>query len=204
MRAQIVIILAALGLASCVSVLPKAGPDPDIFRLSERSLPMPLATDPVVLVEIPYMPKALRNNRVAISHGGQSIAYAGAARWAAPAPQMLAALVTDALLATQKVNVVTPREGMHPPIGLITEIRHFEAVYDNGAQNAPLGVVTIRAKIIDRRTRKLLAQSQFSAQSRASENRLEVITLAIDTAAQDAGAQLGDWVAEQLAADTAG
>lgn len=199
MKAQIFILAVAFGVTSCVSVLPKPGAGPDIFRLSERTLPAQLAASPVLLVELPQAPKALRNNRVAIADGGQGIAYAGGARWAGPAPQLVAELVADALLATSRLNVVTPLEGVRPAFGLVTEIRHFEAVYDNGSEAAPLGKVSIRAKIIDRHSRKLVGQKQFSAQMRASENRLEMIAQAIDTAAHDAATQLGDWVAAELA-----
>ncbi len=199
MRAKLVLIMAALVLASCISVLPDPGPDPDIFRLSEIALPDDLAATPVVLVEVPRTPKALRNNRIAIVQGMQGIAYTTGARWAAPVPQIMAELIGDALLATARVNVVSPQEGVHPRFGLITEIRHFEVVYDQGEQATPLGRVNIRAKLIDRRSRALIAQKQFNAEVRASDNRLGVIAAAIDEAAHQAGGELGIWVAERLA-----
>ena len=200
MRAQLGILVLSLMLASCVSVLPKPGPEPDIFRLGEIALPDHLADTPVVMVELPRTPKALRNNRLAILQCGQGLAYTTGARWAAPVPQIMGELLGDALLATGRVNVVTPQEGMHPRYALITEIRHFEIVYDNGNEAAPLGQVAVRAKIIDRNQRTVLAQHHFEAKIRASENRLAPIATAVDAAAQQTGRTLGNWAADQLEA----
>ena len=198
MRAQLGILVLSLALASCVSVLPKPGPEPDIFRLGEIALPNHLADSPVVVVELPRTPKALRNNRLAIVQGGQGLAYTTGARWAAPVPQIMGELLGDALLATGRVNVVTPEEGVHPRYVLITEIRHFEIVYDHGDEAAPLGRVAVRAKIIDRNKRAVLAQYHFEASMRASENRLAPIAAAVDEAAQQTGRDLGNWVAQSL------
>ncbi|MDQ7019784.1 MAG: ABC-type transport auxiliary lipoprotein family protein [Robiginitomaculum sp.] len=200
MRAKLVILAASLVLASCVSLLPKPGPDPDIFRLSEIALPDDLAASPVVMVELPRTPKALRNNRMAVIEGKQGIAYTTGARWAAAVPQIMAELLGDSMLATGRLNVVSPQEGVHPRYGLITEIRHFEIVYDQGAEAAPLGRVTIRAKLINRRSRTVIAQRHFDAQVRASENRLSAIAAAVDSAAHQGGRALGAWAANQLEA----
>lgn len=199
MRAKLTMLAASMVLVSCISVLPKPGPDPDIFRLSEITLPDDLASTPLMLVELPLTPKALRNNRIAVAQGIQGIAYTTGARWAAPVPQIMAELISDSLLATARVNVVSPEEGIHPRFALITEIRHFEIVYDQGPLAAPLGRVTIRAKLINRRSRVLIAQRHFDASIRASENRLGAIAAAVDEAAHKAGRELGDWAAGQLA-----
>jgi len=200
MRAKMVMLAAYLMLASCVSLLPKSGPDPDIFRLSEITLPDHLSASPVVMVELPRTPKALRNNRIAVIEGEQGIAYTTGARWAAPVPQIMAELLDDSMLTTGRVNVVTPQEGVHPRYGLITEIRHFEIVYDQGPEAAPLGRVTIRAKLINRRSRTVIAQRHFDASVRARENRLNAIVAAVDSAAHQDGRALGDWAADQLEA----
>ncbi len=200
MRAKLVILAASMMLASCVSLLPKPGPDPDIFRLSEITLPDDLAASPVVMVELPRTPKALRNNRMAVIEGKQGIAYTTGARWAAAVPQIMAELLGDSMLATGRLNVVSPQEGVHPRYGLITEIRHFEIVYDQGPEAAPLGRVTIRAKLINRRSRTVIAQRHFDAQVRASENRLSAIAAAVDRAAHQDGQALGAWAADQLEA----
>ena len=184
-------------LNACISVLPKAGPDPDIFRLSDTALPEHLASTPVVLLEMPIAPKALRNNRIAIAQGPQDIAYAAGARWAGMVPQMAQELLNDSLLATQRLNVVSPREGVHPPYGLTVEVRHFEAVYDQGTDAAPLGRVSLYAKIINRHGRTLIAQRLFSADVRARENTLGAMAAAIDAAAHQAAAALSEWAADQ-------
>jgi cholesterol transport system auxiliary component len=193
------VLAAPLVLASCISVLPKPGPDPDIFRLSEIALPNVLADTPVILVELPSTPKALRNNRLSVVQDNQSIAYTAGARWAAPVPQIMAEVLGDSLLATGRLNVVSPQDGMHPQYALITDIRHFEIVYDRGEQSAPLGRVSIRAKLIDRYSRMVLAQHHVNFTVRASENRLGPMAAAVDDAAHKAARELGQWAADQLA-----
>ncbi|MDQ7077020.1 MAG: hypothetical protein Q9M45_04155 [Robiginitomaculum sp.] len=69
-----------------------------------------------------------------------------------------------------------------------------------GAEAAPLGRVTIRAKLINRRSRTVIAQRHFDAQVRASENRLSAIAAAVDSAAHQGGRALGAWAANQLEA----
>ncbi len=199
MRTILLVLAASMMLVSCISVLPKPGPDPDTFRLSEIVLPSQLASTPVVLVELPSSPKVLRNNRIAIVQGSQGIAYTAGARWAAPVPQLVSELLTDELLATGALNVVSPQEGVHPRFALITEIRHFEIVYDQGMDAAPLGRVEIRAKLIDRHGRVLMALGHFDANSRADDNRLGAIAAAIDRAAHQVGQELGAWAAKELA-----
>ncbi len=190
----------SLAVSACISVLPKAGPDPDIFRLSDVALPEQMAASPVLLLEMPLAPKALRNNRIAIARGPQDIAYAAGARWAGMVPQMAEELLNDSLLATRRLNVVSPREGVHPPFGLVVEVRHFEAVYDQGEGAVPLGRVTLYAKLINRRGRTLMAQKLFNAEVRARQNTLGAMAAAIDAAAHQAAAVLSDWVADQAAA----
>ncbi len=198
-RALFALALTA-SLAACISVLPKPGPDPDIFRLSDVTLPERMAASPVIVLEMPMAPKALRNNRIAIAQGPQDIAYAAGARWAGMVPQMAQELLNDALLATGRLNVVSPREGVHPPFGLAVEVRHFEAVYDQGPASVPLGRVSLYAKLIDRRGRTLIAQKIFTADVRARENTLRAMAAAIDAAAHEAADVLAGWTAEQTRA----
>ena len=204
MKTKLLLLVVSALLASCISVLPKPGPDPDIYRLSDVVLPAQMAKSPTILLEMPFAPKGLRNNRVAIAEGPQDIAYVYGARWAALVPQMSDALLADSLLATQRLNVVAPLEGVRPAFGLVSEVRHFEAVYDQGRDALPLGYVSFRAKLIDRHGRRQIAQKMFSARVRASANTLAAMAAAIDAAAHEAASALAEWTADQVEAAQAG
>ncbi len=197
MMARIVMPVMILLLGGCVSLLPKPGADPDIFRLSAAPQSTTSAQSPLVVLPVVFAPKALRNNRVAISDGGNGIAYAAGARWAAPMPELFHTLQSDMLNAHGLRSAAVPG-GVRGDYTLVLEVRRFEAVYDNGPGRAPLALVRIKARLVDRISHSLLQTTTIEASVRASEDRLSPIILAIDAAAQKATADVAQWTADAV------
>jgi cholesterol transport system auxiliary component len=191
---------ASLALSSCVSLLPEAGPGPDIYRLSAVVVPVHEAQGQTLIVlPIVQAPRELKNNRVALVRGDQSIAYAASARWASSTPEMLQVQIADRLRAHGALIVTFPADGVDTPLEVRITLRNFEARYDQGAEAPPLGSVSYRVQLINRKTRSLISEQVFSARQRSGDLTLGSIVAAIDIAAGDVAVQTANWVAEQVA-----
>jgi len=187
-------------ITGCISLLPEAGPGPDIYRLSDVSAGSDSKhTELVILLPLVQAQRELKNNRLTLVRHDRSIAYAADARWAAPTPQMLRKLIADTLTIRAGIRVVAPADGVDTAIELRVGLTSFEALYDQGTEAAPLAVVRYQVQIIDRKSRTLLAQETFRATSRANDIRLGQVVNAIDLAAHSAASKLSDWVAQQSA-----
>ncbi len=191
-------VLAGFALSACVSLLPEAGPGPDIYRLSHAATGSPVnETAITVLLPVVKAPKELKNNRVALIRNGSEISYAANARWAASTPEMLQELLADALRNDGALAVIFPGDGVKPQYEVRVILRAFEAQYDQGFNAAPQGVVRYRVRLVNPHTRQLIGEEMFEANSRSADIRLGSIVAAIDRAAHDAASQMASWVTEQ-------
>ncbi len=195
---KIYLVLAGLFLLpGCISLIPEAGPGPDIYRLS--SVPEDNGKDArtggaVVLLPIVQAPKELRNNRVALILQPQTISYAANARWAAATPEMLQSLLADTFRERNFMQVVLPADGLDAPIEVRVSLQNFEAYYDQGQAAPPLARVGFRVQLIDRVSRTLLGEQKFVAQARSKDVRLGSIVAAIDEATHNTASQISHWV----------
>lgn len=202
---------ASVALAGCVSVLPDAGPAPDVYRLGmasqsadvrvaqasngaeHRATPMGW----VVMVPTPLAPRALNTDRIAVSMSRGRVSYAAAARWDEPAPRLVQEAVIVRLEADPRIRAaVRPEDGVQGAYELRLDLRRFEAVYAHGDAAAPTVEVRMRARLIHRDNRELAATTQFSASARASENRVSAITAAFDRALGEVTGQLVTWTVD--------
>jgi len=202
---------ASVALAGCVSVLPGAGPAPDVYRLGmtpqgavvrvaqasngaeHRASPMGW----VVMVPTPLAPRALNTDRIAVSMSQGRVSYAAAARWDEPAPRLVQEVVIVGLEADPRIRAaVRPEDGVQGAYELRLDLRRFEAVYAHGDAAAPTVEVRMRARLIHRDNRELAATTQFSASARASENRVSAITAAFDRALDEVTGQLVTWTVD--------
>jgi len=181
-------------LAGCISLLPDAGPGPDIYRLSKitqtTSLQKP---DTLILLPLVQAPRELKNNRVALVTGQQSISYAANARWASSTPEMLQVLFADALRNQSAIQVTYPEDGINADLEVRIILQNFEAVYDQGQKIPPIAKVQILVRIIDRKTRTLAAEKVISSSARSSDVRLGSIVAAIDQASHNVAIDMSNW-----------
>lgn len=189
--------LGASAIAGCVSLLPDAGPAPDTFRLS-LAAPASVAADPapdawILEIPAPTAPRALNTDRIAISDG-VTVAYVSGARWEAPAPRLLQrALIARFDAAPQVAAAVHPADGVRAPYELRLDIQAFEAAYDAGPSAAPNVTVRMAAKLIDERSRALIAARVFAVTRRADENGVGAIVRAMDAGVADVADELVVW-----------
>ncbi|PHR59223.1 MAG: hypothetical protein COA47_09675 [Robiginitomaculum sp.] len=194
------VLLAGFALSACISLLPDAGPGPDIYRLTHAATGSQASETAItLLLPVVKAPKELKNNRVALIRNGSAISYAANARWAASTPEMLQQLLADALRHDGALSVIFPGDGVKPNFEVRVILRAFEAQYDQGFDAAPQGVVSYRVRLVDPHTRQLIGEEIFQVKSRSADIRLGSIVAAIDVAAHEAARQMAIWVTERSA-----
>lgn len=207
MRALITLLAGATLLAApgCISLLPETEPDA-LYRLNTGEAPQTRLVDgaQTVIVGRIAAPRGLAGDSIALLREGR-IAYMAGAAWLSPGPEMLHAAVLDAMQAS--APALTParaEDGVAARYHLDLELRHFEADYDAGAGAAPLVRVGLRARLIDRDQRSLIAARTLQTSQRADANRQGAIVDAFSGAALEAASALAGWAeAEACRADDA-
>ena len=202
--------------AGCVSVLPEAGPAPEIYRLNDGTAELARSSvgdaaapsaDWALSVPEPIAPSALATDRIAVVTGGAGISYAAGARWSESAPRMLQERVLTAFEDDAGVRAaVRPEDGVATRFELRLELLRFEAVYPAGGAGAPTAQVSVRAKLVDRDDRVLAASRRLEANRRADANALGDIIAAFDAASSEVSRELARWTAvsgEDYLADSA-
>lgn len=195
------IALAATTLSACVSLLPEAEPVA-VYRLGAPApQTMPAGVEPVIVqVQRPLAPAGLSGDEIAIEVNNQHLAYMAGARWIAPAPVIVQNLIVDTFHAqADRVEPVRPSDAIRGRFELRMDMREFEAAYDNGSDAAPLIRVRIAARLIESNGRELAASRVFSAQVRASANRVPDIIQAFNSASTEVAADLARWASEAAA-----
>lgn len=185
---------ASVLLSGCVSLLPESEPT-TLYRLDTAGL----ASDTSGSAAIPVLvrrigaPRGLAGDRIAIQRG-DAIAYMAGARWISPAPQLVESAILDALYADAPLlDPARPEDGVNARYELDLELRRFEARYDQGEGAAPLVAARVRARLIDRDTRGLVAARTIEAEERAGENRQGAIVAAFGVVSERAGRELANW-----------
>ncbi len=191
-------LIVSVALAGCVSLLPKAGPGPDIYRLSSAHIDGQTTATQMVLLPLVQAPRELKNNRVVLIRGARSVVYAANARWAASSPEMLQSVLGNQLRADGRLGVSFPADGVDALFEMRVTLLNFEAQYDHGDAAAPLAVLGMRVQLIDRKTRMRIAEKSFRAVQRANGITLGEIVGAIDLATTDTAQQISNWTANRL------
>jgi cholesterol transport system auxiliary component len=186
-------ILALLALTHCGSFLGPSNPPPQIYRLSpDASLPAGGALVPWQLaVGRPDTTQTLDTERIALLRGPVMDYYADA-QWNDSAPRLVQSLLVEAFDKGGRVQAA-PRDSasLRADLTLATELRDFEAQYDN-ANAAPLVVIDIQAKLLDQRG-QVIASLDSRQTARASENTVASVVQAFDGAMAASLSQIVAW-----------
>lgn len=199
------LVVAALGLSACVSLLPKSdparlyvfGPDGDAVQSAAAA-----ARTPVALNAIEF-PQASRGDRL-LTVTGSEAAYIAESRWAAPAEVMFAESLERVFEARAgSTRLIGRRDVMSGRLGLDVDVRTFEARYERGEGSAPTVVVTLRARLLRYPERSVVGETLIEARRPASENRVGVIVAAFDAAVEQTLDELVTWTDGQVRAEPA-
>ena len=192
MKAHLLITLAiALACGGCVSVLPEPEiPSALIALPADRAQApdAPLQTD--VAVYPPDATRAFSGVDIAV-RDDQELVYLGDVRWADSAPRLLQTAVVDSLArAGGEGSAVTAQLAARVDY----EVRWRIVDLSVGREAAPVHVA-VEASLLDSRTRRVVAQSSFSATETPSARAPRARAAAVALAAQSVANQVAAFVA---------
>jgi cholesterol transport system auxiliary component len=173
----------ALALAGCASLL-GVGPAPHLYRVTPKStypanLPHPAAQ---LLVDVPLVPAGLDTSRIALTRSAVSIDYFADSEWTARVPLLVQTALLQSFENSKTITAIDRESvGLRADFILMTEIRHFEAIYDS-SNEAPNVRVEIIARLVSPSDRAIVAQASFEQRHPASANEIPQIVLAFDEA----------------------
>jgi cholesterol transport system auxiliary component len=183
--------LGALVLSGCGSLLSPSNPPAQIYMLAPSfSASAGGQADWALAVAQTDVPNVYDTERVAIVRN-QTMDYFANTQWPDSTPRLLQSLMVEAFEKSGRIaSVARDGGGVHADYILTTEIRHFEAVYDNG-DGAPEIQVDIVAKLLSMPRHEVVATHDVPQKLRAAANSIPAVVQAFN---QATGASISDIV----------
>jgi len=190
--------LAAVALSGCISLFPESEPA-QLYRLQTTvAAPASPAQSSVpvfgVLRLATGFPRAAAGDRILTVNPGGEAAYIAGARWVSPAAILFDEMNAQAFQSGSRARLIVRGDVVKADYTLKLDVQGFEAVYDQGPKAAPLILVSVRGVVTRSDDRSLVGDRIFTAQVRASENRVSAIVPAYDTATSQVLGELVAWV----------
>lgn len=191
----VVTILGAVTmLAGCGGLLETTVPAPQsyVLRLPPPAAPTAAgATPPAaagsLLVQRPDAGPGLESERIVLLRSEHRFDFYAASQWAAPAPDIVAGVMVDALRAGGSFSAVFDDHSPYAPrYNLRCGLRRFEADYTETNGGAPTVHVALDCTLGRHRDRTLLGNFIVDGAAPASDDRLGAVIAAFDTATQSA------------------
>jgi cholesterol transport system auxiliary component len=203
MRGQgaIVVALAAL-CAGCGSLLKTDLPASTSYVLAAAPASSTGVTKSEADLSIgrPDLSPGLDSERIAVLKGRQLDYYRGA-QWGGRTAEVVQTLLVDSFEDQQLFRSVTPEQSrVASEYVLDVSVRDFQAEYAND-NDAPTAHVTIQGRLIRVVDRQLVDTFAATAQSKASDNRLNAVAAAFETAAHKVVLELAQKTAASIASD---
>lgn len=192
------VLLAALLLGGCALASVGQGPPPEIYVLTAPEPALPGAVANVqILVEQPDTPAEIDSNRIVFQPTPNEIRYFAEAQWADRAPDMVQRLIVETLDSTDKfLSVSRASVGRHYDYALAGELRAFAAMPGEGGGDVVR--VALHVKLIDHRSRSIVAARAFEATSQARAARTVEVVRAFDAALSDVLRALSSWTLQAV------
>lgn len=137
--------------------------------------------------------------RLAYHDLARSYLYASS-RWASAPATLFTQRIKTRIAAVSDDGVVSASDGVHANYALRLELEEFTQVFDTTDQSH--AVVRLRASLIERSARLLLAQRSFSMEQLAPAANAAGAVHALTEASDKLIANLIDWLAEKLPEET--
>jgi len=192
-------LFAALALAACVNVLPKAPPASPRFLISavESEAPAGAQVDWTLVIEDPQASRVYDNTKIALAQERGRIEFYANGEWADRAPRLFQSALVRSFENTGRILGVGDR--IAQPIGdyaLQTDIRRMEADIRDGEATA---VFSVYVRLVNARG-KVLAGRLFVSEEKAESNSGPAVAKALDEAARAAVSDILVWTFENGAA----
>lgn len=197
------VVLLPLTVAGCGGFLDSklAAPQTYVLRLPATAASGAAITAGSILVQRPEAGPGLDSNRIALLRSDRRFDFYAASLWAAPTPDVVEALVVDALRSTGNFSAVFDDSAPYAPrYDLRITLRRFEADYTGGGA-VPTARVVLDCTLGRHRDRALLATFTAQGAAPAAEDRLSSVVAAFEAAAASAMSEVTRSVSAAVAAD---
>ncbi len=195
------LILLTFGLQACALATVGSEAAPDIYVLTTPDIDLGAerqALSVQLVVDEPYAPAALDSNRIVYQPSPNEIRYFANARWSDRAPQMVQALLVDALDQSGRFQAVGRRAaGMRSDFLVRMSIVTFAAEENGGATESVR--VLFNAQLVRRFSDEIVAGRRFEAVAQPTSNRMIDIVNAFDAATSVAIGDLSAWIYDEAA-----
>ncbi len=138
----------------------------------------------VLEISVPSVPPGMEQNRIALFlDDGQKLDYYAGARWSSSLDHIVQEFTRRTAGATLPYIVaVTPDQGIEADYRLQIKINEFQPVYSKGASNsAPFLKASVEFTLIRLPSDQIVSSFTLSRNVEAQENRLDVITLGLES-----------------------
>ncbi|MFM8819296.1 MAG: ABC-type transport auxiliary lipoprotein family protein [Phenylobacterium sp.] len=186
---RLLILVSALVLAGCVTLLPETKPV-QLYRFTPETEPpgsgaMAENRVPVIRAGGSFHPAAA-GDRILTSEG-PAAAYLANARWTQSASVLFDQSLTGAFAAsTGPARLITSGELGRPAFALRVDVSRFEAAYDQGSRAPPEVRLDLHLVVTRLSDQKVVREENHSIARRAAENRSGAIASAFQAVTEEA------------------
>jgi cholesterol transport system auxiliary component len=199
--------LAALALApaaaGCSSLIPGTGTPPQIYVLMRKTtFPPDLpSVSRQLLVSTPIAPAEIDTTRVALTRSPTTIDYFANAAWSDRAPAMVQSLLIESFEQTGKiVSVSRDLAVLRADYILMSELRRFEAHYENG-DAPPTVMVRLLVRLVKMPDRTIIGDDLADGRETAARNNMDAIIEAYNEALGSVMKRLVTWTLRRIGQD---
>jgi len=141
----------------------------------------------VLEISSPSLPPGMDSDRIALFlDDGQKLDYFASARWSASLDHTIQDFTRRSVSATLPYIVaVTRDQGIEANYRLQIKVNEFQPVYGKDSNAAPLLKANIEFTLIRLPSDQIVSSFTLSNQQALQENRLDLITLGLETMLQD-------------------
>lgn len=189
--------VSAVLLAGCVGMPPPQAEGPAIYVLDARPAQKPARAlqDVVLAVSVPRARAGYDTAQMAFVRAPYELEYFAKSRWADTPSRMLAPLLVQALERAGGFRAVVQAPSAVPAdLRLDTELVRLQ---QNFGTRPPQLELTMRAQLVDVRSRRVLATAEFEEVEPTSREDAYGGVIAANRALQRLLARLADFAAEQ-------
>ncbi len=208
MKAFVALAVAGIALSGCVNVLPKTKPI-QLYRFGYEpqaktgekdeapvALPVNGAAIPVQLGQVDF-PQEAGGDRVLTTEGNE-VAYAGGARWAAPASDLFQDAVKEGFSRSATTVRLDRRGGSTTSYRLEMVVHHFESAYKHGH---PTVSIALDARLVRLSDRIVVGQRYITADVGVRRNDMSMMADAYNEATTEVVQALIGFTQETVAAN---
>lgn len=192
MKTPLIVLMASLPLAGCISF--GAKPPPSLLTLQAQSQPTVGQTQDSgrgksITIQVPTAPQELATSRVPVQENATSIAYVKDAQWAEPPARLFARLMADTLTARMGRVVLSARESVADPGDRLGgELRQF------GLDATRRDAVVVYDAALVRDGQTTVEKRRFEARVPVGKIDSTSVGPALNQAANQVAQQVADWV----------